>query len=664
MRTISIENIFRKKIPKVWQDYEPRDSQIEMSRVIWDSIQNGKHVLLEAGTGVGKSLAYLIPAALYSINQQKTVIVTTETKTLQDQLLQNDILILEKILDQKIDAKVAMGAGNYLCIRKFKQMEESGNIPVDLLNQWEQFLQWTSQTTFGNRIEYKGILSADTWSKLGREVDNCLGKFCPNYSDSFYFKARDSWKHANILITNHALVGFHLANGNGVLPEFDVMIIDEAHSFPDIVGRSMRLSLHYESVLRIFSFLYTKDKPCLLTKIANSDKLEKCLKDSLEKLDQFFGKIQEEVFHIHGKERIAKPLKLDGGALESSLELLIEELLQNSSRYSKEASDPEEKETAIQLEMSVARLKSVSELAAELRTRTSPNLVFWSEPPPSHTKDRFATIYCEPLNVRDYIVEKLSSVVKTVVYTSATLSANGNDFQYFKDQLGYNPGYEKIFPSPFQYEKQAVLFIPSQIPDPSLYEESYHESITEYIEKLIRLTHGNCFVLFTSIRSMNWVKKNLESSLPYPIHSQGDLGAMSAREKFLSTPDSVLFGVNSFWQGIDIKGEKLQNVIITKLPFQVPTDPVLVSRIEIIKESGKNPFLDYQLPQACILLKQGFGRLIRSTQDIGIVSILDPRIHTKSYGKEFLKIFPKGIKIATNFKDLEAYFENLPKIHA
>jgi ATP-dependent DNA helicase DinG len=660
----SVEKVFRDTIANLWQDYEPRESQIKMSKAVQDTISNGGILIAEAGTGVGKSLAYLLPAAIWALENNGLVVISTETKALQDQLLKKDIPLVRSILKKEIRAEIAMGASNYLCKRKFSHVDDSGNLDIDMIHQYDRFLDWVKSTTTGMRTEYQGNIPLEYWMKISRESDNCLGKSCKNYSHSYYFLEKEKWKNSHLLIVNHSLLSSHMAGNFRLLPEFKKLIIDEAHNFSEIVGKSFQSDISFEAVNKLLGFIHSKDsRTSLLSKMSHPSDLIQLVEDSKNASLHLFGRLPEQIkMNMYGAERITQKLKLDDGNFENTINKLIESLAKRAEKYSKESEHQEEKEVAQGIEMSVGRLSGISEFFYELRNRENPNLVFWNEPPNLKKNEKFIRLLSEPINVDEIIGEGLVPRMDSLVFASATLTTGKKNFTFFKDQTGIHTDQTICLESPFDYTKQAILFLPQGIRDPKDDDFGYHEDITKKIRFLIELTQGDCFVLFTSNKSLNQVRSVLESRIPFPIYSQTVLGAVGAKKMFMENKNSVLFGVASFWQGVDIKGDKLKNVIITKLPFQVPTEPVLQTKMELLKEKNQDPFRNFQLPRAGIVLKQGFGRLIRSRQDYGIVSILDPRISTKSYGKEFLAVFPTGIKTIQKDEELVQSFQNLPKL--
>jgi ATP-dependent DNA helicase DinG len=354
-------------------------------------------------------------------------------------------------------------------------------------------------------------------------------------------------------------------------------------------------------------------------------------------------------------------IKVDNGKLEDSLFDLSEICLGLLEDYKKDSEDQEEKEIAIGLEMVGTNAKKASAFLEEFRTKTNKNLVFWIEAPNQNAKDRYYHLYSQPKNTEEILSKTLFPNLESVILTSATLSPSPGNFQYFLKEIGTKEIETVTLNSPFSFSTHSILFVPKNIADPTTAAAKNKADLCYWIEKLIHLSKGDAFVLFTSNKLLQEVYEELSHRMDYPIFSQTQLGAIQAKREFIETPESVLFGVSSFWQGVDIKGDKLRNVIITKLPFQVPTEPVLQAKMEDMEREGKSPFWEMQVPKTCLQLRQGFGRLIRSGTDTGMVSILDPRIHTKSYGKNVIQSLPKGVPFVTEFEELERKFKNLPK---
>lgn len=661
---MDVTSVFTKELPKLWKDYETRKEQLDMSLAIESAFQTGTNWVIEAGTGVGKSLAYLIPSALFSLENECTVVVSTETKSLQDQLLYKDIPLVSKALGVPINAMVALGSSNYLCKRKYNRVMERGEFGPEMESSLSYFVNWEKQTESGIRAEYDGFISNSFWSSVARESDNCLGRNCPNFSSSYYFLEKEKWKKANILIVNHHLLASHMAGDFKLLPPFSQLVIDEAHVFPEIVGKAFGSEIRYEYILGLLHYLYFPEKRTgLILKIKSNEKLIQLVEASISYANDLFRMLLSAIplqfnqFATRHTERI----KLDNGALEDTLADLASVLEGLLSKYKKDSDDIEEKELALGLEMVSGNLKKASSFLTDFRLKTNPNLVFWIEPPSQMAKEPFYYLFSQPKNTDEILANTLFPNMDSVVMTSATLSPTAGNFQYFLKEVGTSDVKTKTLSSPFSYNTHSLLFVPKQIADPVSDPKRNKTDLSYWITRLLKLSEGDAFVLFTSNKLLSELYEEIRNLVPYPIFAQTEMGPIAAKREFLANENSVLFGVSSFWQGVDIKGDKLRNVIVTKLPFQVPTEPVLQAKMEDMEKKGKSPFWEMQVPKTCLLLRQGFGRLIRSGSDTGMVSILDPRIHTKSYGKNVLQSLPKGVPLITDFHELERKFHLLPK---
>ncbi len=657
--------IFEKNLSALWEDYEPRKEQILMGEAVERSLGGGIHLAIEAGTGVGKSLAYLIPSALFALENETTVVISTETKSLQDQILEKDINIVREVLKKDIIAHVALGANNYLCKRKYNRVMDRGEFGPEMESEIDGFVKWERSTESGIRSEYKGFMSNSFWNQIGRDADNCLARNCPNFSSSYYFLEKEKWKKANILIVNHHLLASHMAGDFRILPPFQHLVIDEAHAFPEIVGRAFGSEVKYEVLLNLLHYLFHPEKRsgiALKLPETKRGKLIEAVDKSLIFLGEFFRLLFSEIpLNFQFSFRHTSRIKVDDGKLEDALYDLSEICLSFLETYKKESEDQEEKEIAIGLEMVGTNLKKASAFIEEFRNKMNKNLVFWIEAPNQNSKERFYHLYSQPKNTEEILSKTLFPNLESVIMTSATLSPTPGNFQYFLKEIGNKEIETKTLNSPFSFATQSVLFVPKNVADPTSEPNKNKTDLCYWIQKLVKLSRGDAFVLFTSNKMLQEVYDDLSEKLEFPIFSQSLLGAIQAKREFLETPESVLFGVSSFWQGVDIKGDKLRNVIITKLPFQVPTEPVLQAKMEDMEKEGRSPFWEMQVPKTCLQLRQGFGRLIRSGTDTGMVSILDPRIHTKSYGKNVIQSLPKGLPFVTEFEELERKFKNLPK---
>ncbi|MCX8000480.1 MAG: helicase, partial [Leptospiraceae bacterium] len=416
------------------------------------------------------------------------------------------------------------------------------------------------------------------------------------------------------------LLGAHLAGDKKVLPDFAYVIIDEAHNFPEIINKSFSVSSSWSEIETLLNSIFLNEKkPMLVGKISNP-KLSNALKELTKKAVgcgiHFFNTLVSEVGLIYQPTRITKNMKLDGGEFATILEELKEQLTKFKLELPEDPEDIENKETHLEVDRIITKLEIHRKVIESFQKRTDLKQVYWIEPENSNTTSLYK-MNIQPIESKQIFQEKFFSNLKSVIFTSATLCTQKNDFEYFKESLGTKK-FETIFlESPFPYERNALLYLPKQnsLRDPNEDSEGYLEDLVIIIPKLLELTEGKAFVLFTSNKLLNDTYISIVDQVSYPIFSQIEMGAEQAKEKFLNTRNSVLFGVSTFWQGIDIKGDKLRSVIITKLPFQPPSDPVLEALIDEYKKQNRNPFFELQLPRAILTLKQGFGRLIRSNTD-------------------------------------------------
>ena len=662
-----IQDIYKSNfIKEVFPNYEEREEQIQLTLKIADCLEKNQILLAEAGTGVGKSFAYLLASLLFQEKTNEKILISTETIALQSQLIQKDIPILEKLLNKKIKREIALGASNYVCKRKLSHVIAEGSFGIEMMNHLKEFYEWEKQTETGIKLEYKGFASKEFWAKITREPDNCLGSKCPNFSHSYYFLEKRKWQEADVLIVNHHLLGTHLAGDKKVLPEFRYAIIDEAHNFPEIISKSFGISTSWIELENLLNSIFFNDKkPMLVGKIQNKKLANSCkdlTKKAIDLSISFFNQLISEIGLIFQPTRITKKLKLDEGTLEKQLLELQEKIELVKMELPEELQELEEKEFKLSLEKISSNLETQIHILKSFRIEKDPSLAYWVEPIETNSSKSYK-LNIQPIESKKIFEEYFFSDLNSVIFTSATLCENKSNFQYYQESLGKTKVQTLFLESPFPYEKHAVLYLPKQnsLRDPNENPEGYLEDLVVIIPKLLELTEGNAFVLFTSNKLLKDVYLSIKEEIKYSIISQIELGAEKAKEEFLATEGSVLFGVSTFWQGIDIKGEKLRSVIITKLPFQPPNDPVLEALIDEYKKKNRNPFLELQLPRAILTLKQGFGRLIRSMTDTGMVAILDPRIKTKFYGKKVLDALPNA-KQVHSFAELKKEMKQLSSL--
>ncbi|EMF99815.1 DEAD/DEAH box helicase domain protein [Leptospira borgpetersenii str. 200701203] len=425
------------KLSATWNDFEPRKGQIQLSQKIEDSLFQGTHLIAEAGTGVGKSLAYLIPAALASIETEEPVVISTETKSLQQQLLLKDIPLVSKILGTDLKAEIAMGSSNYVCKRKMNHVLRDGTFGPEMIPHLDSFNRWIKTTESGRKQEFMGTASYDFWNKITREADNCLGRNCPNFSHSYYFLEREKWKRCNILIVNHHLLAAHIASDFNILPEFNRVILDEAHNFPDIIGSSFRREVRSQEIQKLLQQIWLPNKNTGVAVSISSNILKDLVTKAGETLTVFFNALSGEVpLNFYSPQRIKRPLKLDRGEFAAVLAEIAEILQKHLSKLSKDNEDIAERESALALEMLAGRINEIATGLETFRQVDDPNLVYWIEPPDQSSKEIYYKICMEPLSPSEIIRDLFASRMESIVFTSATLSTSGNDFEYFQKKSG------------------------------------------------------------------------------------------------------------------------------------------------------------------------------------------------------------------------------------
>lgn len=615
---------------KYYPDYKIRKGQIELSTKIYDTIINKSILIAEAGTGTGKTIAYLLPAILASLeNTESKVLISTETKNLQNQILKKDIPLLENLLGIKIPSEICLGSNNYICKRRFNQYINSSEINPKHIPYLDNFIEWNQKTQIGIILNYPEELPKDLISQVIRIPELCLGNRCPNFSTSYYFVEREKWKKAKVLIVNHHLLSAHIESNLSLLPNFNIAIIDEAHSFPDI---------YRDSSIKYFSI---KELEYLSKKFNLEKILEKPLKQFIEFIKKNYKKDTNE-----NKIRITQSLDISElfeivNSLEICKRKLEEELKSIQDLFSSIISN-ENKSQEIEFQSGITRINHTIEILNIFYEGPINNRVHYIEINSIDIK------FCiSMVDTGEMIQEKFLKYLDSCIFTSATISINKN-FQYFAEKIGfyfYDNENAISIPSPFNYKKQALIYLPKNLNDPNTKE--YLDQVTDEIFRLIELVQGNILVLFTSKNNLNLIYNNLLNKYSrflqenkFNIYSQEISGAKVSLEKYIQDDKGILFGLDSFRQGIDLAGDKLKCVILVKLPFSVPAEPIQLARIEMEMEKQRNPFLTIQIPEMIIKLKQSIGRLIRTENDKGIIAIFDSRIYTKQYGSLILKSLP------------------------
>ncbi|PYR97897.1 MAG: helicase [Acidobacteria bacterium] len=600
------------------EDYEYRPSQVRMAEAVHRALEEQSHVIIEAGTGTGKTLAYLLPALLHG----RRILVSTGTKTLQDQIFYKDIPLLESVIGRPIRAAYLKGRNNYLCRLKLETLHAEGLFSSRELRRFQSILDWAQETETGDRAELGSVgEDSDLWARMDARRDRCLGTKCKDYDRCFLTLMRQKAMEADIVVVNHHLFFADLAirksDVAAILPDYSAVIFDEAHDLEDVATEYFGFHI---SNYRLAEFIH------------DARKLEadvEVVSQASEKFFNGFALLRE------GRHPVGR---LDG--IDSLIGALQE--ARHSIKQKKDFSGEYE---------TLAR--RAGELESELevfRSGDLENYVSWIE-----RRDRGVFLEACPIDVSGMLAERLFTRVPTCVLTSATLTV-GDSFDYVRARVGFNEGRELSLATEFDVRKQALLYIPPGMPD--YRHPCYLDRAAEEIRAILRASHGRAFVLFTSYRQMETMFQTLSGDLPYPCMVQGKAGGKSRLlEEFKMTPNAVLFATASFWQGVDVKGEALSAVIIDKLPFQVPTDPLVAARSARIQREGGNPFAQYHVPNAILRLKQGLGRLLRSTTDRGILAVLDNRISTKPYGRLFMESLP-DYEVTDSVEKLVEFMDN------
>lgn len=651
-----MEQIFGQSglIAKHHSEYEFRSGQIRMAEACLRAFEERRHLLVEAGTGTGKTLAYLVPAIAFALAEKKRVIISTGTKNLQEQLMEKDVPFLQKVLPKKFTAAYMKGRSNYVCLHKTKRAETTPILQgLDDIDYFDTVRHWARETPTGDRAELTDLPeNLSFWRFIDARSETCLGQKCPEFEPCYITRMRQRAAEADIVIVNHHLFFADLSlrgdNGYGrVLPEYSAVVFDEAHLIEDIAADyfgAQISSYQIDELVRDVGNL-------TLTDVNVNRDLTKISGRIINFADRFFGNFQT------GRGEDGRfPLTPDTfrrlyrneyeitaqGEAFLALDKALERL--------ETALDAMPKEQSSDIENLVRRARQIRFDLDFICACEDKKFVYWLE-----RRGRGTFLRASPIDVSGLLEDKLFDRTETVVLTSATLSSNGK-FDFVRHRLGLETetADDLIAPSSFDYEKQAILYLPPQMPDPR--SPDFLKVAGDEIIKILELTRGRAFVLATSAASMKALYEYVAPQIDFPCFVQGTMSKNGLLERFKQTPNAVLFATASFWQGVDVRGEQLSCVIIDKLPFAVPTDPIVSARQRFIDDNGGSSFYEYSIPNAVISLKQGIGRLIRSATDKGVIAILDPRLKTKGYGKVFLNSLPKT-RITSNINEVSAILD-------
>ena len=613
------------------EGFQARSEQQDMAEAVAASLKNGEALICEAGTGTGKTFAYLVPALMSG----QRVVVSTGTRHLQDQLFQRDLPMVKKALGQPVETALLKGRANYLCRQRLKQALESGHGPRARLRELDE---WARVTAHGDLAEFPGISDDDSlWPVVTSTTDNCLGQECPDFDDCFVLRARRQAVQSEIVIVNHHLLLADMTlRETGfaeLLPAVDAIIFDEAHQLPELAAEFFSEGLGSGQLLG----LVRDCRQALQNEASDIPDVLRLVSDvefAVQHLRLAFGHqdIRQPWEQWARDERVEKVLDgLDGAltALAAALEAIAERGRMLTLVHRR-------------CQIQIQRLRG-------FRENSSSDWVRWIE-----TRGQSVYLHRTPIDVSSAFQSRLESYGCTAIYTSATLAVK-NDFSHFAGQLGLDDAVKHAWTGPFDYNKQALMYLPSGLPEPM--EQGYTARLIESIRPVLQASDGRAFVLFTSHRALKEAARVLNNNIDHPLLVQGDVPRTELLRRFREHGNAVLLGTSSFWEGVDVRGEALTCVIIDKLPFPPPDDPVYAARVERMKEEGIEPFMNHALPRAVLHLKQGIGRLLRDVNDYGVLVLGDPRLTTRGYGKKIMSALPP-IPLTRDLEDVQQFYDS------
>ena len=625
------------------RNFEFRPQQQEMATRIAQALEEERHLVVEAGTGVGKSLAYLVPAILFALEQHKRAIVSTHTINLQEQLLHKDIPILRKVLTVEFDAALMKGRQNYLCPRRLERALQSAKElftgPEE--NELQRLAEWASATRDGSLSDLSVEPDPKVWTQVCSEAHVCTQKTCGQNPRCFYQQARKRSLAADVIVLNHTLLFILLASAEvqeereiGFIFPTDFLILDEAHTIEQVASKQIGIGVSQYGLRSTIQRLYnSRTRKGLFTVMRDAEGV-RLAAGLINDLDKFFGAVESKSDFRKGREFRVRNVDFVPDTITGRLTVLLARVAEAVKRADDEVLKAELQEFG-------RRIRDARDGIAIFLEQSAPEHVYWVER--TGKTERFLALNATPVDLAPVLRQMLFRENCCCIMTSATLAVGRPDLAYFRERTGATEVEPLQVGSPFDFQRQMKMFVVQKMPDPR--DDAYNRELERWIAHFVKQTDGRAFVLFTNYRDMQQIagamqKFFAENSMNFLVQG-GGAPRSKLLEQFKSTPGAVLFGTDSFWGGVDVPGEALSNVIITRLPFAVPDHPLIEAKLELIEERGGDPFTEYSLPEAILKLRQGVGRLIRTKSDRGIIVILDNRIVTRPYGRAFMQALPK-----------------------
>ncbi|MGB4269887.1 MAG: helicase C-terminal domain-containing protein [Spirochaetota bacterium] len=631
-------------------DFEYRAIQEQMATSIVRSWYDDQHIVIEAGTGTGKTFGYLLPAALFALYEDVKVAIVTETKALQQQLIVKDLPVVASILkdvtDSSLQYALCLGSSNYPCFRRLQHAIDTGSFDKNFSNDIAILHKLLKKNHTITRFDVQ--VPDALWNTICRESELCSMNKCRYKSTCSYMEARKRWQQAHILVMNHYLFFSNIAASKSLVPDCRAVVFDEAHSLERIASSQLGFAINSQLLKETLEHMIQRKKGASLVERWLHHDLHQ---DVIEVFDNALRQIQvcksvcNDMIQDLQTMRLRNPLKQCLPLLKA-----LEEIISVLEKVEAEKLD---EDMRLEYEYRKSIIMNTCNDLGMVVFMDDDSYVYWLEK--EKNGHGTVTICGQPLDVASIIHKEVVEYYDHLAFVSATLSVNST-FDYFVQSIGLSNVETVILPSPFDFASQSILFIDRENVDPS--EEAFVHNAAEKIREIITMVEGRCLVLFTSYAMLAKIYEKLCDTVPYTIFSQHMMNAAMALQEYIACNNAVLFGTHSFWQGVDLPGDLARAVIIMKLPFEAPENPVVQAKIEKIQKEGKNPFMSYQVPNAVLLLKQGFGRLIRKSTDKGIIAILDPRIVSKSYGRIFLASLPNSKRVYS-LQELQVAYNNL-----